>query len=239
MVSGLLDALPERAWAHLAAHGRPLVTLSYAQSLDGCLTLHAGQPSPVSGAESMRLTHRLRVAHDAILVGIGTVLADDPRLTARVEGACQPQPVVLDSRLRFPVSARLLAHPRGPWLATTQGADAARAAELEAAGATVLPLPAGPEGRVSLGALLGELGARQITSVMVEGGAGVITAFLRAGLADVMVVTIAPVLAGGYHAVQGPCADEWAALPRLSAMSVERAGEDVIVWGDIMKGASA
>ncbi|NLH07274.1 MAG: riboflavin biosynthesis protein RibD, partial [Chloroflexi bacterium] len=68
---------------------------------------------------------------------------------------------------------------------------------------------------------------------------GVITAFLRAGLADVLVVTIAPVLAGGYHAVQGPCADEWAALPRLSAMSVERAGEDVIVWGDITKGASA
>ena len=80
MVGALLEALPERARAHLAAHGRPLVTLSYAQSLDGCLTLHAGQPSPVSGAESMRLTHRLRAAHDDS-VGIGTVLADDPRLT--------------------------------------------------------------------------------------------------------------------------------------------------------------
>lgn len=236
MVTALLDALPGRAAAHVEAHGRPLVMLSYAQSLDGCLTLHAGQPSPVSGAESMALTHELRAAHDAILVGIGTVLADDPRLTARGEGACQPQPVVLDSRLRFPASARLLAHPRPPWIAATARADPARAAEIEAAGAAVLKLPAGPEGRVSLPALLAELARREIASVMVEGGAEVITAFLRAGLADVMLVTIAPVLAGGYHAVQGLDTGEWAALPRLEEVRVERAGDDIIVWGDVVKG---
>src|SRR5512133_2370683 len=88
--------------------GRPLVTLSYAQSLDGSLAAQRGTPLALSGPQSMELTHRLRAAQDAILVGIGTVLSDNPRLTVRLVEGSQPQPVILDSHLRFPLNANLL-----------------------------------------------------------------------------------------------------------------------------------
>ena len=85
--------------------GRPFVTLSYAQSLDGCIAAKRGQPLALSGPQSLTLTHQLRSAHDAIMVGIGTLLADNPRLTVRLVEGRDPQPVVLDSRLRFPSEA--------------------------------------------------------------------------------------------------------------------------------------
>src|SRR5512143_1701471 len=93
--------------------GRPLVSLCYAQSLDGCIAAERGRPTQLSGPETKQITHRLRALHDGILVGIGTVLADDPHLTVRHARGENPQPVVLDSRLRTPVEARLIAgHPR-------------------------------------------------------------------------------------------------------------------------------
>jgi 3,4-dihydroxy 2-butanone 4-phosphate synthase/GTP cyclohydrolase II len=112
----------------------PRVTLTYAQSLDGCIAARRGEPYLLSGPESKRMTHQLRAAHSAILVGIGTVLADNPRLTARVAGGENPQPVVLDSRLRLPLDARLL-QTGSPWIATTYSADPQRCALLAQAGA--------------------------------------------------------------------------------------------------------
>src|SRR5687768_4642967 len=98
---------------------RPVVTLSYAQTLDGSLAL-PGRQLIISSPESMKMTHELRAAHDGLLVGIGTVLIDDPRLTVRLADGRNPQPVVLDSRLRMPLTANLLKHPdRRPWLAAT------------------------------------------------------------------------------------------------------------------------
>ncbi len=95
-----------------------MVGLCYAQSLDGCLAEARGRPTALSGPESGRLTHRLRSLHDAILVGVGTVLADDPRLTVRGVRGPSPQPVILDSRLRTPPDAYLVAqHPRPAWIA--------------------------------------------------------------------------------------------------------------------------
>lgn len=93
--------------------GLPFVTVSYAQSLDGCLASHDHRALALSGQASMTLTHRIRAVHDAILVGVQTVLNDDPMLTVRLVEGEHPQPIVLDSRLRFPMSARLLTHPRG------------------------------------------------------------------------------------------------------------------------------
>jgi riboflavin-specific deaminase-like protein len=225
--------LPAGAAERRARSGRPFVTLSYAQSLDGCLTLRRGRSSPVSGPESMRLTHALRAAHDVLLVGVGTVLADDPRLTVRLPAGPDPQPVVLDSRLRTPLTARLLRHPRGVWIAATDRADPARAALLAGAGAQIISLPAGVDGRVDLAALLDELRRRAVGSLMVEGGGEVISSFLRCRLADRLVITVAPVLAGGYPSVQALGVESWAGLPRLRGMQTMQAGEDLIVWGDL------
>ena len=110
-----LGAVLDGAAAHHARTGRPLVTLSYAQSLDGCIAAGPGQRLSLSGPEALMLTHELRAAHAAILVGIGTVLADDPRLTVRLVPGSHPQPVVVDSRLRIPDDCYLLRHgPRRP-----------------------------------------------------------------------------------------------------------------------------
>jgi GTP cyclohydrolase II len=231
-MSDWLAQLREEAADHLRQTGRPLVTLSYAQSLDGSITLRAGCQTAISGPESKVLTHRIRAAHDAILVGIGTILADDPRLSARLAEGPDPQPVVLDSHLRLPLNARLLANPCPPIVATTDQADQASQRVLEAAGAYVARLPADSNGRVSLAALLDLLSGEGLSSLMVEGGAAVITSFLRERLANRLILTIAPVIAGGYRAVQDLCAPTWEAMPRLVNTTCERAGDDWIVWGE-------
>jgi GTP cyclohydrolase II len=227
-----LAHLRDEAAAHLQQTGQPLVTLSYAQSLDGSIALRAGCQTTISGPESKVLTHRIRAAHDAILVGIGTVLADDPRLSARLAEGPDPQPVVLDSHLRLPHTAKLLANPRHPIIAATDQADRASQHVLEEAGARVTWLPADSSGRVSLAALLDLLGSEGLSSLMVEGGAAVITSFLRERLANRLILTVAPVMAGGYRAVQDLCGPSWEAMPRLIHTTCERAGDDWIVWGE-------
>jgi len=218
-------------------HGRPFVTLSYAQSLDGSIAARRGATTPISGPEALRLTHQLRAHHDAILVGIGTVLADDPQLTVRMVRGPNPQPVIVDSRLRFPPTARLLGDGR-VWIATTDAADHGRQAALEAAGARVVRLPAGDDGRVSLPALLAYLHRQGIHSLMVEGGARVITAILAERLADRLVVTVAPLLLGGLNAVangraSGPAAHNGHLLPALLRPRYRVVGRDVVLFGEL------
>lgn len=214
------------------AVGRPFVTLSYAQSLDGSIAAQPGRPLILSGPESLALTHRLRAAHDAILVGIGTVLADDPRLTVRLAPGPHSQPVVLDTHLRCPLDAALLRHPtHRPWLLCGPEADPVLEVALRAAGARVVRLPLGPDGRIDLGAALAFLVAHGIRTLMVEGGAGVITAFLAGRQVDFVILTIAPVIVGGVRAVTGPLAPDLADLPRLHDIGHELAGGDLIVWG--------
>ena len=150
-----IDSLLAEVAERRQREGRLLVTLSYAQSLDGCIAALPGQPLAVSGTLSLTLTHQLRAAHDAILVGIGTVLADNPRLTVRLVEGRHPQPVVVDSQLRFPPDANLLKHhPLPAWSAASEHADRGRQHALERAGAHVLRLPAGPRGGLNLAALL-------------------------------------------------------------------------------------
>jgi GTP cyclohydrolase II len=206
---------------------RPLITLSYAQSLDGCLTAVAGQALDLSGPESMLFTHQLRAAHDAILVGIGTVLADNPRLTAHRVGGPHPQPVVMDSHLRFPITAKLLAHPRGVWIATTHAAPSAAETALAHQGARIIRLAADEHGRVALPALLDWLGEAGIKRLMVEGGAEIITSFLSQNLASRVALTIAPRFLGGLNALCLPCD------ARLQNIRYQVLGDDVIVEGDL------
>ena len=230
-----IDELLANARAHREKTGRPLVTLSYAQSLDGSIAARRGTPFKLSGPESMEMTHRLRAAHDAILVGIGTVLADDPRLDVRLSlpepasGYYNPQPVVLDSSLRMPLDRRLLRGSRRPWIATLPEADAQKQVKLEQHGARILHLPPGEDGRVSLTALLGCLGELEISSLMVEGGASVIASFLAQGLVDRLVLTIAPVLVGGLHIQAG----RESILSSLVDSGYERLGDDLVVWGEV------
>lgn len=224
----LYDNWLTQAGQHRQETGRPLVGLCFAQSLDGCLTVERGKPTALSGAQSSRLTHRLRAAHDAILVGVGTVIADDPQLSVRHVQGRDPQPVVLDSRLRMPLEARLLQRTGSPvWIATTPAADSEKRIALEGAGTRLLVLPADDQGRVSLTALLDVLAENGVNSLMVEGGAQVITNFLTQGLVDWVAVTIAPVFLGGLPAIEG-------SLPtplRLKNPQFEQLGEDILIFG--------
>lgn len=215
--------------------GRPFVTLTYAQSIDGSIAFERGRPCLLSGPESLRMTHALRAAHDAILVGIGTVLADDPQLTVRLADGPSPRPVVVDSRLRTPTTARLLAAHRcngahTPWIATTCCDEAGRR-RLEAAGARVVQVGAwGLQGWVDLEELLRHLAEQGVRRLMVEGGARVITSFLRARLVDYAVITVAPRLVGGLAALG---AMEPAAAPRFGTLSSARLGDDLVLSGDL------
>ena len=215
------------------ANRRPFVTLTYAQSLDGSIADADSLPLHLSGSESSEMTHLLRSSNDAILVGIGTVIADDPRLTVRLADGKDPQPIVLDSRLRFPLSASLLESYRTmPWLATLEDAPLDRQVELEAVGARVLRLPAREsDGLVDLRALMATLYEDGVRSLMVEGGARVITELLEARFVDHIVVTIAPTLVGGLRAVSSKNGAGSAAFPRLQSIGYKREGDDLVVWG--------
>jgi GTP cyclohydrolase II len=228
-----MAALVQKAAEHHRHTGRPFVTLSYAQSVDGSIAARPGQTLVLSGALSMTLTHQLRATHDAILVGIGTVLSDNPRLTVRLVQGKNPQPVVADSRLRFPLSANLLCqHPLSPWIAAGASADASRQHILEAAGARVLRLPMNTRGQVNLTALLERLGTLGIRSVMVEGGARIITSFLAERLVDHIVLTVAPRLVGGIRAVRRLTYTDPVHLPRLRNLRYQWLEEDLVLWCD-------
>jgi GTP cyclohydrolase II len=235
---------PFDSWLHDANHhrletGRPLVGLCYAQSLDGSLTIRRGQRMVLSGPEANELTHRLRALHEGILIGVGAVLADDPQLTVRLVNGRQPQPVVLDSRLRTPLQARLLAPNRQapkPWIAAITPVDQLRKDELESAGARVLVFPEAPKGRVSLPDLLSHLAEMGLNSLMVEGGARVITSFIAQGLVDFSVITISPRFVGGVNLITpGGLTGRVLRIgvPRLKEMGSERLGDDLIIWGKL------
>ena len=226
-------ATPDELLAELPPRpGRPFVTLSYAQSLDGSIAARRGATTPISGPEALRLTHQLRAHHDAILVGVGTVLADDPQLTVRLVRGPNPQPVIVDSRLRLPPTARLLGDGR-PWIATTDAADRRQQAALEAAGARVVRLPADDTGRVSLPALFAYLHRQHVHSLMVEGGARVIGRVLAERLADRLVLTIAPLLLGGLNAVGGAPSLNGHLLPALLRPRYRVVGRDVVLFGEL------
>ncbi|OFE11576.1 GTP cyclohydrolase [Pseudohongiella acticola] len=215
--------------AQLVARDRPFVTLSYAQSWDGSITLQSGEPLALSGEPAMQLTHHLRSLHDGILVGIGTVLSDDPRLNVRQWQGPDPQPIVLDAQFRIPPGARLChLSDKRCWVLTSAETACPVDSALE-----VIRLPGDSAGRVSLHDALGELKQRGINSLMVEGGANVITGFLKQKLVDAIVLTVAPRLVGGYKAVGDLQFSDRAALPKIAPVFTDTLGSDVIMWGKV------
>ncbi len=186
------------------ADPRPAVTVSYAQTLDGRLATTSGSSQWISSSESLRFAHTLRAKHEAIMVGAGTACRDDPRLTVRLASGKNPLRIVVDSTLRTPLTAAALANgaAAGTVLAVTGRAAADRCAKASHLGATVLRLPADAEGRVDLKVLLSELYAWGVSSVLVEGGAALITSLLCDRLVDRLAVCIAPkILGSGIEAV--------------------------------------
>jgi GTP cyclohydrolase II len=210
--------------------GRPFVLLSYAQSIDGSIAARDRRPVRISGPASMELTHRLRALCDGILVGIGTVLADDPRLSVRLVKGPSPRPVVLDTRLRTPLDARLLQRPpRAPWLVSAAANPAERVQAATRVGAEVLACDLDDRGRIHLPRLMDLLHARGVRSLMVEGGARVIASFLEARLVDLIVITLAPLLLGGLPVADGhPETGDWA-LP-LRDTHYEQLESDLVLW---------
>ncbi len=208
---------------------RPFVTISYAQSLDGSIALADGRPLSLSSPPSLFRTHALRARHDGLLVGIGTILADDPQLTVRHASGPNPQPVVFDTDLRTPRAARLFAHPRPPWFVAGRPVDPARRAPLAALGSQVLEVPRRTQDEVDLRLALPLLAQRGLRSVLVEGGARVLRSFLEARLVDWIVITLAPVFVAGKPAL----AAGQGALPEIRLLGWEPSGPDLIIWGEL------
>ncbi len=212
-------------------HNRPFVTLCYAQSLDGCLSSSPGKSLVLSDVETSALAHRLRASHDGLMVGIGTVLSDNPRLTVRYVPGRNPQPIVLDSRLRIPLDCNLVREPRRSlWVVSVEGGAPERRREIEAAGATVLGVAASGDGRVNLADLMPRLSERGMRSIMVEGGVQVIRSLMAARLVDYLVVAVAPRFIGGEHGVR--VQTELLAGPAMRSFHHSKIGGDLVLWGE-------
>ena len=231
------------AYCHWMKTGRPYVTLKAGMTLDGQVATAAGQSRWITGELSRREGHQLRGQVDAILVGVGTVLADDPALTARSGSRLetlagrQPLRIVVDSRLRTPLRAQILAqqHHAKTLIATTTMSPQTRRLALEEKGIEVLTVPA-RQGRVSLPALLRELGRRGIMSVLVEGGGEINAAMLRAKVVDHVRLYIAPLLLGGQNAkglIGGDSPARLAKAIPLNHMVIRSLGDDVVVEGEL------
>lgn len=215
--------------------GRPYTTLSYAQSLDGSLAADRGKPMTLSGPESLTMTHRLRAVNQSIMVGIGTVLSDDPRLTVRRVSGEHPRPIIVDSELRFPPDAVMVDEPSPvPWIITTERAPLNRRRKLEQAGLLVLPVASTSNGEVDLKAALETIGEHGIDSVMIEGGARIITSILKRQLADHLVLTIASVVVGGLRAVENLQDIGPPVIARLDKPRYQWCGNDLVIRGDFV-----
>lgn len=185
-----------------ASTGLPYVVIKMGVSLDGKAGVPGGSAGRITSEQSLKVVHRMRAEMDAVMVGIGTVLADDSQLTVRFvrpRRANRPVRLVVDSHARMPLKAKMVcdASPQPVWVACRDDAPAERVASLLAGGVEVLTGPAAQEGRVDLRRLMRALAKREITSVLVEGGPTLNWSLLAAGLVDKIVVFIAPKLVGG------------------------------------------
>ncbi len=200
---------------------RPRVTLKLATSLDGKIAMASGESQWITGPHSRQQGHRLRATHDAILVGVETVLADNPQLTARLEGETPKQPlrVVLDSQLRTPASAHL-----------ADGAVIYTAAEPRDVGqAEVVRVEIATDGRPSIEAVLADLSARGVSSLLIEGGGKVAASFLRDGLIDAIEWFRAPMILGqsGRSGIAELDFLKLSDAPRFRRLAVEPLGDDL------------
>jgi 3,4-dihydroxy 2-butanone 4-phosphate synthase/GTP cyclohydrolase II len=213
----------------------PYVILKFAQTLDGRIATSTGDSRWISGEDERRVSHALRAACDAVLVGIGTVVADDPQLTVRMVEGVSPARVVLDPSLRVPMTSKVLDGGARTFIVGGPQAPPSRRRELEGAGCVVIESPVDDSG-IDLAATLSALRRRGIRSLLVEGGATVLTSFLHAGLVDRLIVSLSPKVMGrGLDAIGGLGVSTVDQSIRLASPKVNVVGEDVIVSGYVRR----
>lgn len=228
-----------RPWSKYVLTGQAYLSLKLAVSLDGRIATRTGASKWITCPESRARVQELRTSHDAVMVGINTVSADDPRLTVRDVPGRNPIRVVVDSKLRLSNSTQLVTSAREIPTCVVTTLDAARSASdaLEAVGVNVIRVPATAEGRCDMQVALVELAAREVVSVLCEGGAELAGSLLAAGLVDEMHVFVAPVLLGPRGR---PGAVDWAGpespgeAPRIENPHWELCGEDAYVSGPLL-----
>jgi diaminohydroxyphosphoribosylaminopyrimidine deaminase / 5-amino-6-(5-phosphoribosylamino)uracil reductase len=227
-----------RPWAKYVMSGLSYLSLKLAVSLDGRIATRTGASKWITCPQSRARVQELRVSHDAVMVGINTVSADDPRLTVRDVPGRDPIRVVVDSKLRLPMTSQLVtsAHEIPTCVVTTVESSRSTGESLEAAGVNVIRVPATAEGRCDMQTALSELAAREVVSVLCEGGAELAGSLLAAGLVDEMHVFVAPLLLGPRGR---PGAVDWAGpespneAPHIENPRWELCGADAYVSGPL------
>ncbi|AMA73647.1 MULTISPECIES: bifunctional diaminohydroxyphosphoribosylaminopyrimidine deaminase/5-amino-6-(5-phosphoribosylamino)uracil reductase RibD [Aneurinibacillus] len=214
--------------------GRPFVTVKTAMTLDGKVATYSGSSRWITGEEARREVHRMRHEHDAILVGVNTVLADNPQLTTRLSpGGKNPIRVIVDTTLRIPMDANVLTDGQAPtWIFTTEHADRTKRAQLEEKRIRVFSTGDGP--KVDIDCLLATLGEQQVSSLLVEGGSQINSAFLHARAINKVVAYVAPKLVAGQNAPTpfgGLGIEEMADAISLMDVSFEKVGNDMKISG--------
>jgi diaminohydroxyphosphoribosylaminopyrimidine deaminase/5-amino-6-(5-phosphoribosylamino)uracil reductase len=225
-------------WTKFITEGLPYVSLKLALSLDGRIATRSGASKWVTGPEARALVHMLRARHDAVAIGIGTALADDPRLTVRDAAGVSPTRVVFDTKLRLPPHSRLVetAADIPTWVVCSAEAPMDKEQALTAQGVEVLRAPTSAEGRLDAGAALRMLAAKGVVTLMVEGGAELAGSILAGRLADELHAFLAPILLGPRGR---PGAVDWAGpatpaeAPRISSATWELCGADAYVRGPL------
>ena len=198
IILGLEKSLQKFAQARYRETGLPFVTLKFAQTLDGKIATLTGDSKWISSLSSLRFAHQMRSIHDAVLVGVGTIIRDDPRLNVRLIKGRNPKKIIVDSRLRTPINSNILKGNAAlsTIIATTSLCDLEKIKRYESKGAEVLVIKKGRSNQVDLQNLLQELRKRNIRSVLVEGGSKIISSFLEKRLFDQLMVVIAPKILG-------------------------------------------
>ena len=227
------------SYIHRMRTGRPLVTLKMAMTLDGKTATAAGESKWITGPEARRHAHHLRSQVDAIMVGVRTVLADDPQLTVRLGRpiARQPLRIIMDSGLRTPLTAKVLSHRlrQGTIIAVTHRVPQARLTRLKRRGISVLTVPS-ERGRVSLRACLQQLARMGINQLLIEGGSELAASALQSGVVDRLRLYIAPRLLGGNDAkglIGGSCPPELFRALSVSRLSAKKIGSDLMLEGTL------
>jgi riboflavin-specific deaminase-like protein len=216
--------------------GLPHVTLHYAQTLDGRIATHTGQSQWISGPDTLRFAHQLRADHQAVMVGAGTVCADNPRLTVRLVDGASPLRVVVDSGLRLPLEANVLTDGGPTLVVTTPRAPEFRIEAVRRQGADVVIVHQDESGRVDLADLLRRLGSLGVSSVLIEGGAALITSALRGRLVDRLTVCIAPkVIGSGIEAIGDLNITSMSEALDFATSGFTSVGEDIIFDGQLAR----
>ncbi len=216
--------------------GLPLSVIKIAQTLDGRIAARNGHSKWITSEKSRRYVHKLRTRHDAVLIGIGTALADNPALTVRLTKGVSPRRIVLDSKLRIPLTTKLLSDDfvRKTIIATTSIASSGKIKSIEELGATVWVINTNNEGHVDLEALWKKIGKEGIASVLVEGGSQIYSALLTAKLVDKVNIFLAPkILGDGLSAIQKLGNENLSDAINLDDFRTKQIGHDIMLTGRI------